>query len=207
MELRELQELWKENGVYQTKTRTYYELDILPKLCRKAQELIWDCACDCKSYLEVINLDGALLDMTPIEQVFFIANDIFIYRMMSHIATYLNLTSQETITVFGKNYRPDFIVKEMVVNGVDFELKKQVIIECDGYNYHSSKQQRNNDTERENNLKMAGYSIIRFTGTQIHNNPYLCVMQALKFVYDENKDCIEEYIKEENQEIKKVLGD
>lgn len=207
MELKELQELWKENGVYQTKTRTYYELDILPKLCRKAQELIWDCASDCKSYLEVINLDGALLDMTPIEQVLFIANDIFIYKMMSNIKTYLNLTSQETITVLGKNYRPDFIVKEMMVNGVDFELKKQVIIECDGYNYHSSKQQRNNDTERENNLKLAGYSIIRFTGTQIHNNPYLCVMQALKFVYDENKDCIEEYIKQENEEIKKVLGE
>ena len=54
---------------------------------------------------------------------------------------------------------------------------------------------------------MAGYSIIRFTGTQIHNNPYLCVMQALKFVYDENKDCIEEYIKQENEEIRKVLGE
>ncbi len=208
MELKELQKLWEENGVFQSKTRTYYELDILPKLCRKAQELIWDCAWEYKNYyLQVINLDEELLDMTPIEQVFFIANDIFIYKMMSNVKTYIKLNSQETISVFGKNYRPDFIVKEMMVDDVDFELKKQVIIECDGYNYHSSKQQRNNDIERENNLKMAGYSIIRFTGTQIHNNPYLCVMQALKFVYDENKDCIEEYIKQENEEIKKVLGE
>lgn len=81
MELKELQELWKDNGISQITTRTYYELDILPKLCRKAQELIWDCACEYKNYyLQVINLDDELLDMTPIEQVFFVANDIFIYK-------------------------------------------------------------------------------------------------------------------------------
>ena len=50
MELKELQKLWEENGVFQSKTRTYYELDILPKLCRKAQELIWDCAWEYKNY-------------------------------------------------------------------------------------------------------------------------------------------------------------
>ena len=207
MELRELQELWADKCIFQ-REKTYYQLDVLPKLCRKTQELIWDCASQYNSnYLQSINLDDKLLYMTPIEQSLFIANDIFNYKMEYNIKTLLVLTSQETINVFGKNYRPDFIVKEIILNGSEFELKKQIIIECDGYNYHSSKQQRNNDIERENNLKMIGYSIIRFTGTQIYKNPFLCVMQALKFVYDENKDCIEEYLIQENEEIKKVLGD
>lgn len=40
---------------------------------------------------------------------------------------------------------------------------------------------------------MEGYSFIRFTGTQIYKDPYLCVMQTIKLIFDENKEQLSDY--------------
>ena len=61
----------------------------------------------------------------------------------------------------------------------DFKL----IIECDGFDYHSNKKQMTYDYKRENNLKLNGYDIIRFTGSQIYNDPMDCVKKIMKYIY------------------------
>jgi hypothetical protein len=59
----------------------------------------------------------------------------------------------------------------------DFRIGK-VIVECDGHAYHSSKEQRGRDAERDIYLQRQGYRVARFTGTQITHNAAACVAQV-----------------------------
>jgi hypothetical protein len=59
----------------------------------------------------------------------------------------------------------------------DFRIGK-VIVECDGHAYHSSKDQRGRDAERDIYLQRQGYRVARFTGTQIAHNAAACVAQV-----------------------------
>lgn len=87
-----------------------------------------------------------------------------------------------------KKYIVDFEInfsRKSVLSG-DFiypELKGyKYAIELDGHNYHSSKVQMTNDYERENNLKELGYSVIRFTGSQVYNDPIACVEKVINII-------------------------
>lgn len=58
----------------------------------------------------------------------------------------------------------------------------QYVIELDGQDYHSSPAQRAADYERERVLQTAGYTVIRFTGSEIYRDAQQCVMDALRIV-------------------------
>ncbi len=68
-------------------------------------------------------------------------------------------------------YRVDFAV-----------LEKKVVIELDGHDYHSSKIQRTKDAERQRYLQQNGYTVVRFTGTEIHNDVNKCVWDVLEIL-------------------------
>ena len=55
-------------------------------------------------------------------------------------------------------------------------------IECDGDKYHSSKKARERDRKRNNELTAAGWSILRFSGSEIHKNPKACIRQIKKAI-------------------------
>jgi len=62
---------------------------------------------------------------------------------------------------------------------VDFILKDaRLIIELDGYDYHSTKEQLEKDAIRQRYLSRAGYTVIRFTGREINRNPKSCVSEV-----------------------------
>ena len=87
----------------------------------------------------------------------------------------IELWPQEEIKTGGKTYFADFSIC-LGPNGV-------LLIECDGHDYHhKSKQQVASDYERENALKLAGYDVIRFTGSQIYADPYKCVDTILDYI-------------------------
>lgn len=46
--------------------------------------------------------------------------------------------------------------------------KLQMIVECDGYQYHSDKSQFIADRKRDRNLKRAGYDVYRFAGAELY---------------------------------------
>lgn len=52
------------------------------------------------------------------------------------------------------------------------------IIELDGHEYHSSKEQLEKDAIRQRYLTRAGYSVIRFTGREIFKNVTKCVNEV-----------------------------
>ncbi|MCT2399083.1 endonuclease domain-containing protein [Novosphingobium mangrovi (ex Huang et al. 2023)] len=64
-------------------------------------------------------------------------------------------------------YRVDFILKDA-----------RLIIELDGHEYHSTKEQLEKDAIRQRYLTRAGYSVIRFTGREINRDPAACVREV-----------------------------
>ena len=168
---------------------TNENLQIFKKLCDKAQELIFDEleTSDGFTYIAACGLEIELARMTPIEQILFIANKIYI-KHTSIID--LVIIPQKKISVENKNYFADFVIEEFTVLNSNtsvskYTLPKPLIIEVDGYDYHKTKQQISNDYNREIDLKTQGYDIIRFTGTQVYNNPKSCIEQIYKYIETE----------------------
>lgn len=64
-------------------------------------------------------------------------------------------------------YRVDFILKDA-----------RLIIELDGHDYHSTKEQLERDAIRQRYLTRAGYSVIRFTGREVNRDPAACVAEV-----------------------------
>jgi very-short-patch-repair endonuclease len=67
------------------------------------------------------------------------------------------------------NYKADFLVKDT-----------NLVIECDGYDQHKTKEQIASDYKRERDIINDGYSVIRFSGSEINRNADLCVEEILK---------------------------
>lgn len=61
---------------------------------------------------------------------------------------------------------------------VDFLIDGQVVVECDGQDFHGSPTQKREDSQRECDLALWGYPIIRFTGAEIHRDVHGCVQKA-----------------------------
>jgi very-short-patch-repair endonuclease len=70
-----------------------------------------------------------------------------------------------------ENYRVDFAVPD-----------KKVAIELDGHDYHKTKKQRTYDAERERNIELLGWKVIRFTGSEVYKDVDYCVEQVNKFI-------------------------
>ncbi|MDC7251612.1 endonuclease domain-containing protein [Wohlfahrtiimonas chitiniclastica] len=64
-------------------------------------------------------------------------------------------------------YRVDFILRDA-----------RLIIELDGHEYHSSKEQLEKDAIRQRYLSRAGYTVIRFTGREIVRDSESCVAEV-----------------------------
>ena len=109
--------------------------------------------------------------MSPIECIFDIAMSV--YRIsLDEPDYYFYLEDQHDIYIGEKHYIADFYVE-----------KANLIIECDGHDYHQkTKEQVIRDNEREYDLKMAGYNILRFSGSQIYNHPFECAEEAYLYI-------------------------
>ena len=66
---------------------------------------------------------------------------------------------------------------------VDFFLNDtNVIVEVDGHEYHKSVEDRTYDAKRDRALQHEGYTILRFTGTEITSAVYLCITEVKQFL-------------------------
>lgn len=191
MELKEIEQIWSSVSPKAMYGQVEAELKVFNNLCDKAKMLVWEEACNPESwFLYVCGLDDELNGLSPIEQIMSVALSIFEYRFCEVFPISFGYENQEKILCNNKTYWADITIRYMIMNGTEYECEKPIIIECDGYDAHHTKEQRNHDIERVNNLKAKGYSIIRFTGTQIFKDPYDCVMRLYKFLLDENRSVI-----------------
>lgn len=168
----------------QQKMTIQKDLDVFLKLCRKAQELIFE---NLKEYrtshiLSIFSLEEELIEMTPIEQIFYLGNYL---NSAAGGNIFLEIIPQKEIYIKNENkeYRADFYIDTFVnKNGEEFALKKPIIIELDGFQYHNTKKQVNYDYHRENTLKTNGFDVIRFTGSQIYNDVYSCLNTVVNYI-------------------------
>lgn len=122
---------------------------------------------------------------SPIEQILKLALDIRVFeRDLFRGAVDIYFSPQKQITVNGKKYYADFYFDaENEFNSEEINKNYKLVIECDGHDYHhASKAQVRKDYERENDLKMAGYDVMRFTGSQIYDDPYGCADKIIDYI-------------------------
>lgn len=118
---------------------------------------------------------------SPIEKIFCFAFDI----VCAENNMIFNLQPQyEVHGKSGNKYYADFLfaVDDCFQEVYTSCYAPKVIFECDGYDYHSSKAQIKHDNERDLDLKLAGFSTVHFSGSQIFENPWKCARQALCFL-------------------------
>ena len=161
------------------------------KLPEKAQDVWWQ-FCEMsiakESYQNLAYLNMTdLIDITneycksPIEKIFFFTFSLVEFDYSEGRIQGLELNQQEEVKVNDKTYYLDFCFNANE-NGFE-ESDYKLAIECDGHDFHEkTKEQVTKDNERTLDLKMAGYDILRFSGSQIYNEPFKCAISTLKYI-------------------------
>lgn len=66
---------------------------------------------------------------------------------------------------------------------VDFALpKEKIVIEIDGHAYHSTTDQILSDQYRQREIEQLGWTVIRFTGSQVWNESRICVQRVRNII-------------------------
>lgn len=123
---------------------------------------------------------------SPIEHILCVAMDFaFHLYNLNHRVKY-SVFPQEQINANGHTYNVDFLITGTIwtKNSDEPEVEiDNIVIECDGHEFHNkTKTQVKRDNEREYNLKMAGYDILRFSGSQIYNDPMKCANDIFRYM-------------------------
>lgn len=85
------------------------------------------------------------------------------------------INPQHSLEVEGKKYRIDFLVAALI-NGRAIE----VAVECDGHDFHEkTKDQAQRDKSRDRALQRKGITTLRFTGSEIYQNPRRCAKEVM----------------------------
>ena len=122
---------------------------------------------------------------SPIEVIFNLAYDLIIHYGDSE--AYFLEPQYEVVSRNEENkYYVDFAFiaedfEEFIttIKNPNFKLA----IECDGHEFHEkTKEQVQQDNEREYELKMSGFDVLHFSGSQIYNNPFKCAAQTLNYI-------------------------
>lgn len=102
--------------------------------------------------------------------------DVYLFR----------LTPQHTVTLGnGKTYRFDFVVEfgpqDTRVRSHDRGIPEpKVAIELDGHDFHErTKEQVAHRNERDRDAQADGWTILHFSGTELHRDPLKCAVAVL----------------------------
>lgn len=82
---------------------------------------------------------------------------------------------QLPVTVGKHRYRIDFAI-------VAHDGRPWVACEVDGFAFHSSKDQIVYDRQRERALTAAGWTVLRFTGTEVNRDAEGCVLEVIQLL-------------------------
>lgn len=111
---------------------------------------------------------------TPIESLYYNCFNYFL-KYLKIKKGELYLIPQTEIETENGIYRVDFYLVNNLQNN-----NKKYVIECDGHDFHSSKEQIAKDNQRQRDIENCGYNFIRFSGSEIYNNPIKCVYETFK---------------------------
>lgn len=170
---------------YENVTTSQLYLDSLAEFPRKAQELIMDCLVRYpNAAFEILN--SPHFSKSPIELIFITAYEIIHSIYETEILVPNNKPNVlkwideqlEIITPSNKKYIADFAY-------IDDKKNIKVLIECDGHEFHQkTKEQVEKDNNRTFDLQSMGFTVFRFSGSQIYNNPLECANKIHEYLLD-----------------------
>ena len=70
------------------------------------------------------------------------------------------------LVIEGRTFRPDLVFDDV-----------KLIVEIDGFAYHGDRDAFERDRQRQNALTAAGWTVLRFTWRQVHENPIAVIAQ------------------------------
>jgi REase_MTES_1575 len=82
------------------------------------------------------------------------------------------------VKVDGKSVRPDILF------WIPTRPDIKIIVECDGFDYHSDKRKFASDRKRDRQLQQRGYQVHRFSGTEIYNDPVGSALDLAKLLWE-----------------------
>ena len=78
------------------------------------------------------------------------------------------------------SYRVDFVFCTDAKDG--HPVGNALVVECDGHDFHErTKAQAATDRARDRALQDLGYTVYRFTGSEIYREPMKCALQILRW--------------------------
>lgn len=145
-----------------------------------------------KDYYSIMLNDSIVNCESPVEQLLSLHLKDLKYGF-NHWNPFIDISdfipNQEIICKNGKKYRLDFY---FIVNYKNQGVK-YFGIECDGYEFHQkTKEQAKNDYERQRDLQKEGIEIIRFTGSEIWEDPRMCVIEIKEIILSKCQYILEE---------------
>lgn len=82
-------------------------------------------------------------------------------------------------------YRVDFLIY-VQLSSHDARRSGKIIVECDGHDFHErTKEQAARDRARDRSLIADGYTVIRFTGSELHRDSYRCAKELEDLIYSQ----------------------
>lgn len=123
----------------------------------------------------------------------FTSPDLLNQEIDSHLFTPIEKIMNDALVNDNITFEPQVRIGRFLVDFLVEIGNKKIIVECDGKDFHNPFR----DLERDKELKLQGFQIIHFTGSEIYNNIESCVekiQNALvgntdqNFVIDENLD-------------------
>ena len=115
---------------------------------------------------------------SPIEYLLGIAMNVLFPKSIHYLVDDYFINPQENIECGTKRYRVDFLI----VIRRDGQIHS-FVVECDGHDFHEkTKEQAKKDKKRDRDLLLKGYPVIRFTGSEIFENPDNCAREVVNLI-------------------------
>jgi len=103
------------------------------------------------------------------------------------------LTLQAPISIGGHNYRADFLIEYASRTPAIVE-RAHIVVEIDGHNFHErTKEQARHDRKRDRLMTQEGYTVFRFTGSEIYAEPYDAAMEVHQYVHNLQQQTLKSY--------------
>lgn len=132
-----------------------------------------------KRYMEEVIRDAedriSVADMheSPIEKI----AGLYLFKLYENFPIGIIKTHPQVI--IGK-YTVDFMVTYELNNGKEIGI----VIECDGHDFHEkTKEQVKRDKERDRFMTKEGYMILRYSGSEIVDDPLRIVIDVQQIIY------------------------
>lgn len=136
-----------------------------------------------KQLLAAIVCAARFCDETPLIPVI-PSEDLTLFDLLAkQDPSDLIIEPQAQLEGWEKGWRVDFLIHAWEFGRISGRAQwRRLIVECDGHPFHErTKEQAARDRSRDREFQMRGYTVLRFTGSEIHNKPLDCAKQIFEW--------------------------